>query len=365
MKKIIILAVTIFFCIGCQQAAAPTQTNANSITNTNQSSVNSDSKTDSPFSVSVYQEGKAYQGTTLFADLHILKQPRLVEVDMQGQKVWEYQIPAELAEYTNPGLDVELLDNGNIMYLLPLNGVYEITRDGEVVWSFLHDQVSHDADRLANGNTLIAWGGNDKRVDSQVKEVNPAGEIVWEWQAGPHFSAAEYDDKYCQGFSHVNGVDRMVNGNTLVSVRNFDLIAEVNPAGELVRTIGKDIVYHPHGLEVTADGSVLTVSQSEFNICDDPNHKPDPSILTYPGTELDPQAGEVVWSVDHSVTGYSLFRDADRLPNGNTLMVGIDRIVEVTADKEVVWQLDVTTKETTDKSGGPHKSLYKAERIGQ
>lgn len=119
-----------------------------------------------------------WAGTTLFSDYHIPERPRIIEVNMLGEIVWEYQVPQNLRQYINPGFDVEWLPNNNILFVLPRNGVYEIDRNGNTVWSYLNNKVSHDADRLPNGYTLVAWGGGDRVSEAQVKEISPKGEIV-------------------------------------------------------------------------------------------------------------------------------------------------------------------------------------------
>ena len=87
---------------------------------------------DSDIHVDIYNPDKAWNGTTLLADNHRQDRSRIIEVNMQGRIVWEYPIPGYLKEYTNPGFDVERLPNNNILYVLPLKGVYEINRSGDM-----------------------------------------------------------------------------------------------------------------------------------------------------------------------------------------------------------------------------------------
>lgn len=123
--------------------------------------------------VDVYHSDRAYPGTTLLADNHNLRRPRIIEVNMLGEIIWEYIVPEHLRQYTNPGFDVELLPNNNILFILPGNGVYEVDRKGNIVWSYLDEKVSHDADRLPNGNTLIVGS-------TKIVEVTSKGGIVWQ-----------------------------------------------------------------------------------------------------------------------------------------------------------------------------------------
>ncbi|MFX1474255.1 MAG: aryl-sulfate sulfotransferase, partial [Promethearchaeota archaeon] len=181
------------------------------------------------FLIEAYDPARADNGTTLFADMHDTANPRIVEVDMNGNALWQYVLPDDLKGFTNPGMDVESLPNGNVLFICPLKGVYEVNRAGTIVWSYLNSKVSHDVDRLANGNTLICWGGSDTKTDHQAIEVNPSGTIVWSWQAAPHYDVPPYDTISTQGWTHANAVHRLANGNTLINLRNFNLTVEVNP----------------------------------------------------------------------------------------------------------------------------------------
>ena len=301
---------------------------------------------DPAFLVDVFVPEKAWQGTTIFADNHDLTRPRIVEVNMRGEVTWEYDLPAELRSYTNPGLDVEPLPNGNILFLLPRNGVYEITRGKQIAWKYLDPKVSHDADRLPDGNTLIAFGASDAMSDMQVKEVNPRGGIVWSWYARDSFNRAPYLGISNEGWTHTNAVTRLANGNTLVSLRNFNLMAEVDPGGKLVRTLGDGIAVGQHDPEVQPDGNILFANHGQ----------PQAAVEMAPN-------GTVLWQLNFPDQKSWPLRDADRLPNGNTLITGVDRIVEVTPEKELVWRLMLkgVVFATPQETAG--RGFYKAERV--
>jgi len=151
--------------------------------------------------VDIYDPELTWTGTTLFADYHDPENMRVIEVNMLGEVVWEYAIPEDLKAYTNPGFDVELLPNGDILFLLPRHGIYEIDRDGNVVWSYLDSKISHDVDGLPNGNVLVVFGGNDRLNDIHVKEINREGEVVWSWRAKDHFYVDPYKDIYDEGWT--------------------------------------------------------------------------------------------------------------------------------------------------------------------
>jgi predicted TIM-barrel fold metal-dependent hydrolase len=301
--------------------------------------------------VDVYVKGKAFEGTTLFAEYH--DKPRIVEVNMLGEVVWQYLIPDSLKQYTNPGFDASRLPNNNILFVLPMKGVYEIDRSGKVVWSYMDAKVSHDADRLANGNTLVVWGGADTKDDAQVKEVSPAGKVVWSWRAKDHYDKAPYTGMTRENsWTHANAATRLENGNTLISLRNFQLTIEVAPDGSIAWShdwspLGQ---VDPHDPELQPNGNLLACLP--------------PADAPYQAVEIT-RTGEKVWS--YSKPGLSSSRDCDRLPNGNTLIVTSlnstagreSQILEVTPGGEIVWQLGVKNAPLPKTPGW----LYKAERI--
>ena len=300
---------------------------------------------DPDISVDVYKADKAYAGTTLLADNHREHRPRILELDMHGKILWQYVLPAALRSYTNPGFDVERLSNGHVLFVLPLRGVYEIDRSGTVVWEYRDSKVTHDADRLPNGNTLVAFGGNDGKSDAQVKEVDPEGRVVWTWKARDHFTGPEYEGISDQGWTHTNAVTRLENGHTLISLRNFNLIAEVDRTGSVVRTIGKGILAYQHDPEVQPNGHILVA-----------NHKRPHRVI-----EIDPEANRVVWSSKGFPREMCPVRDADRLPNGNILITAAKNLLELTREGELVWRLnlDVTFQ---DRRQAPALGFYKAQR---
>ena len=316
--------------------------------------------TDPDILVDIYVPEKVWQGTTLFSDNHNLQRPRIVEVNMRGEIVWQYLVPENLKRYTNPGFDAELLPNNNILFVLPRNGVYEIERNGNVIWSYMDDKVSHDADRLPNGNTLVVWGGGDQISDTQVKEINPKGEIVWAWYAKDHFYKSPYKEIRDGGWTHTNAATRLPNGNTLISPRNFNFVVEVDSQGSVVRTLGQGLLYKQHDPSILPNGNLLAGS-----------HRPPPafasSIESYAAVEIDLRTGEILWKFEWPKRPRLGARDVNRLPNGNTLVQGGVRIVEVTPAGEIVWQLrlreEIEKEVLSTKRSYQFRSFYKAERI--
>ena len=323
---------------------------------------------DSAIKVTVYNAEKVWPGTTLLSDHHDVDNPRIIEVNMLGEVTWQYDLAEDCKQYTNPGQDVERLANGNTLLVLPGKGIVEISSDGELVWSHMDEKVSHDADRLVNGNTLYAYGDKDGLEDAQAKEVTPDGELVWEWYAKDYFNKEPYLKISRNGWTHTNAVERLENGNTLVSPRNFDLLVEVDSEGSLLRTIGDGILVDAHDPEFLSTGNILVSNQ----------------VKPHEALEFDPDTNEIVWRFvppyPQIAKSFSVnladakpvmlpIRDVDSLPNGNVLITGYSFIIEVTREREIVWQLQYTDMESVVEgrlgiNKGPSYGFYKAQRIG-
>jgi len=332
---------------------------------------------DSAIEVTVYNAEKVWPGTTLLSDHHDGDSPRVIEVNMLGEVTWQYVLAEDFKQYTNPGQDVERLANGNTLLVMPGKGIVEVSSEGEVVWAHMDEKVSHDADRLANGNTLYAFGDNDGLEDAQAKEVTPDGELVWQWYAKNYFDKEPYVNLSRDGWTHTNAVERLENGNTLVSPRNFSLLAEVDSNGSVVRTIGEGLLADAHDPESLSNGNILVSNQ----------------VKPHEALEFDLDTNESVWRFvpPYQQIGSSFginfvdgepvkipipylmpIRDVDSLPNGNVLITGYPFIIEVTRDGEIVWQLQYSDMESVveGRSGsnpglnkGPSNGFYKAQRI--
>lgn len=316
--------------------------------------------------VEVYVPGKVYPGTTLLGDTHDPNNPRIIEVNMSGEIVWQYNVNA--TQLGIGAIEAELLGNNNIQATLS-NGIFEISRgtdgnaDGEIVWSYLTDKISHDADRLPGGRILYVFGHKDQKSDAQVTEIDMNGDVKWEWYAKDH-----YLDRFGSqgtadgGWAHTNGVQRLEDDSTLISMRNFYLTTVVDENGEIDweydwSEFGDDV--DPHEPVLLSSGNLLVCLQNDS---------------PYQAVEVNPLTEEIVWSYTHP-SGLRTARDCDRLPNGNTLILAVQydgpnertydgddesTIIEVTPEGEIVWQLTLKGY-AADLSPG---FFFKAERIG-
>lgn len=125
------------------------------------------------------------------------------------------------------------------------------------------------------------------------------------------------------------------------------MVVEVDPKGSVVRTYGEGIFKSQHDPEMLPDGNILVANQD----------------LPHRAVEIDTKTGKIVWQSAGFTKDNIPVRDADRLPNGNTLITGTTKIVEVNTNGEIVWQLILkgATFGGTPEAAG--LGFYKADRI--
>jgi len=226
-------------------------------------------------------------------------------------------------------------------------------------------------ERLSNGNTLITDGGDEAGFGSEVIEVDPIGNRVW-----------QFDDQRRLKFAHSSR--RMSNGNTLITDttnnrllevtpdkkivvnsddwgrgtgklsdeshlhypneayeleddtflitdRNNDRCLVVNRQGKVIWSFGQNELHHPHHANPLPNGNIL-VSDSDGNRILEVNRKK-----------------EIVWSYGDGSTEVLWWpRSAIRLPNGNTLITDTKnhRLLEVTPGGKVVWKFQTEHVDT-------------------
>ena len=307
------------------------------------------------YSIDVHAGNKAFQGTTLFAETIDPAHPRIVEVDMDGNTVWEYAIPREIVRGGRPGqaMDVEWIPaTDTILFVMPFKGIYEVSRKKEIVWRHLTKAVSHDADRLPGGNTLYTFAWEDKG-DPEVTEITPDGTVVWQWIATEHIAPDQRRHRGTverDGFAHVNGAIRLNNGLTRISLRNFFTTVEVDERGDVAWSLstmgnGRRIRY-VHDPRSLPDGNMVLSTHGPQVLF----------ILT--------RDGRIVHKLRRK--DIHLVRAHQILPNGNILVTDVDKIMELTPDlRQVVWQLSKPGVDTASLAGGGQNAETRKKRPGR
>lgn len=185
-----------------------------------------------------------------FAFMDISKK-KIVEYDTAGNLTWEYSIPWTISTLSiSSGADVEWLpDTDSFLFVVPKSGVYEVSRDKKLVWKYETNKISHDADRLPNGNVIFV-NGWDTESDPTFTEVTQNGLIVQQWFASKHIDSSidvinprQNDEPYT--YTHANSISRMDDGSTLLSLRNFNMYVVVKDGKIIERKGGFKNLHDP------------------------------------------------------------------------------------------------------------------------
>lgn len=227
-------------------------------------------------------------------------------------------------------------------------GEHVSVRDFEGV----HD--THDVD-LINGDELVMNDMGDEHNRVLVYNLTRE-EIVWEYRFDEHTDVFPKSGggPYGKDWTHNNDVERIRPGVFMVSLKNFDQVVAINRSTKTVEwTLGEDENTEILSAQHNPDYLVNDAGQPTVLVADSRNDR----VVEY--TRED---GE--WNRTWVLRGGGLNepRDADRLPSGNTLVSDRrgDRLLEVTPDGEVVWEVytpwqpyDAERLGTVDESSGP------------
>ncbi|KYH24085.1 arylsulfotransferase [Halalkalicoccus paucihalophilus] len=216
----------------------------------------------------------------------------------------------------------------------------------------------HDADRIGENRFIVA-----DMVADQVFIVNTETEIIeWTWDAQADYPIEE-GGPFPGDWAHINDVEYIddpeseVDGTIMVSMRNQDQVVFVDPEEGLQEewTLGAqndhDVLYQQHNpdyIPTDQGGPAIVVADSENGNIEEYQREGDEWTQTWEWSDEWMQ-----WP-----------RDADRLPNGNTLVVDShgNRVMELSPDGEggweAVWEVgstmpyDAERLETGDESEG-------------
>ncbi|WP_232685668.1 arylsulfotransferase family protein [Halobacterium zhouii] len=206
----------------------------------------------------------------------------------------------------------------------------------------------HDADRIGDSRYIVA----DMYSDEVFVVNTTTGIVTWEWNLQNNFSLAS-GGTYPDDWSHTNDVEKLADGRVMLSPRNHDQVLFVDPQTGLQEnwTIGADDRFsvldgqhNPDYFNESAGGPAVVIADSNND-----------RIIEYARTEDGGWEQSWVWQ-DERLTWP---RDADRLPNGHTLITDTrgGRVVEVDEQGEIVWNL---TRESHSEGG---YAAYEAERL--
>ncbi|MFC6718492.1 aryl-sulfate sulfotransferase [Natrialbaceae archaeon GCM10025810] len=218
----------------------------------------------------------------------------------------------------------------------------------------------HDADRIDDERFVVA----DIAAD-QVFIVNTETEVVeWLWDAQSDFPVEE-GGPYPEDWAHINDVEYIeegeMEGTIMASLRNQDQVVFLDEEEGLIEdwTLGSeddyDVQYEQHNPDYIPEsegGPAIVSADSENGRVQ----------------EFQREDGEWNRSWEWSDDQMQWPRDADRLPNGNTLITDThgNRVVEVNPEGEVEWEAESTLPYEAERleSGDESEGGQSAAELG-
>jgi len=204
----------------------------------------------------------------------------------------------------------------------------------------------------------------------EVIEIDPAtDEVLWRWSLCEHYTP----DPLFDDWSHTNSAVPYADENALLlSSRNQNSLFKLDlDTEEIVWVLGwrgrpsdgfrgdfeiaeADRFYQQHAPEIESNGNIVL-----FDNGMNPTRPYSRAIEL--AIDEDAMTAEVVWEYRHDPDIFAdTWGDADRLPNGNTLIAfgvrsrtNLAHLVEASPASETVWDVVLPAK----------WSLYRAERV--
>jgi outer membrane protein assembly factor BamB len=229
--------------------------------------------------------------------------------ERDGSVIWQFKTGGPQRGHAGHH-EIQMLENGNILFHDDWDTVKEMELDGTVVWSYKSSDV-HAFTRLANGNTMIAESGSGRIII-----VDKGGKIVSATPLGK------------EGRGRTRQAEVLENGNYLVCAERPGTVTEYNVKGEIIWEY--EINTRVYGAIRLKNGNTLIGSGSGNSV-----------------VEVSPEK-KVVWQVKSQVpdTKIELKWTAclKELPNGHLLIgnchAGPDspQIFELDTNRKVVWE---------------------------
>jgi len=310
---------------------------------------------------------RASPGYTLYTPMY--SDGTVYLLDMDGNEVHTWKLPFAPGDYGY------LLPNGNLFYLgktpegsqglFPAFTVFmggallEVDWDGNIVWEHHDPAHHHDGRRTGDGGAAYlsiaeipkelaarVKGGlpnsehEGRMFADRIREIDRDGNLTWEWNAWEHLdpevdtiTPTDLRDEW----SHSNTIVPLPGGDYMISMRNISTVARVDrKTGNFVWKITPPLLAQQHDPNFLENGNVLI-----FNNGTQRRNVP---LIFSNIVEVEPASGNVVWNYRDSSSMMSFFSSyisgVQRLPNGNTFITeGIPgRMFEVTPEGQVVWE---------------------------
>ncbi len=308
--------------------------------------------------VRLYDRSRAWDGYNIYTSGHA---PEAFLVDMEGRLLhrWHYHTrdrvwPGMASGWWTYWRRVHPYQNGDLLAIYGGSGVVRLDAQSQLLWAY-RGENHHDLDVDDEGRIHVL--GRKQTIRSRINQnqpiledfvmvLSPSGQLLNEISLLDCFAGSRYrhllDYVASSGdIFHTNTIEvldgslarksRMFQkGNYLVSVRELDTVAIIDPRGRKVVWALTGLWKKQHQPTLLENGDMLLFD----NWAEEARSR----VI-----EFDPFTQEVLWSYSGSeeCPFYSETCGSNqRLPNGNTLITESDfgRAFEVTPDGDVVWE---------------------------
>lgn len=228
--------------------------------------------------------------------------------ERDGTVIWQHRTDGPEKGHAGHH-EIQLLQNGNILYHDDWDVVKEIKLDGTEVWRYRSSDV-HAFTRLADGNTMIAESGRNRIIT-----VSPDGKVISQTPLGK------------DGRGKTRQAEALPNGNFLVCAERPGTVTEYATDGKIVWEY--PVNTRVYGAVRLKNGNTLIGSGSGNSF-----------LEVTPGQN-------VVWQIEKQIPDTDIelawTTCIEELPNGHLILgnchAGPDnpQLIELDADRKVVW----------------------------
>jgi hypothetical protein len=298
--------------------------------------------------------------------------------DEEGYPVWYRYLGHEEGR---ADVVMTLTQNDNVLMggaVAAGRGPAEVSLNGTVRWEGFEQPTGlapagymhHSFSKLTNGHYMALRYGYEDGLRDIIEEFDADLQTVW------FFNLSDHREEMGENYTHGNLAWADIDGGAVYySARGSHYVAKIDRSTEDVLWLlglerdfemvgGDDSAWfqHQHAPEITDDGTLLIfdngIEERAFS-----------RVIEY-ALDEDAMTAEVVWEYPGEIAVDEWWQgkwgDADRQPNGNTLITAGSpnengdavRIFEVTPDGTLAWELWMEPEDPEQSYG-----FYMAERI--
>lgn len=294
-------------------------------------------------------------------------------VNRAGDPVWTVVPIPMMISPSDLIRDIRVTPQGTIT-MLTTRQVYELDIDGKILWKGPNDGAvsgdkseyyHHAFQRLPNGNYLamsneiivknLPDGSDTVRVNFGTLIEYPFwGKPVWVWRSKDYFTGNEIfnsrsDKGKLQASLHLNAVSVDAKGEYLYAgFRDMNRVLKIEKkTGKVVASYGNKMFWHQHDANIFPDGTIAVFNNDSIA---------DPKITSSAMIFDQSTPPKITWKLDCNFDSLSNGKSekmgsVDLLPNGHYLidMGGVNRVIEVSREKEIFWDVFPESWSVTEK----------------